>query len=218
MSDSAVPSPATRSATRSRRGQTLVEFALLLPLLIVLFMGIADFGRVFSDGLILEAAARNGAELAAQEYAQLYRTRPSHVLTAADYDYLHDIALEGVCEEATKLTNEVMVGGSCSMPFAAVCIHDVPGGDGANCGAEATGAPAQCDRVAGPPVWNPLIEPGQAPHPDLELAELPYVEVRLCYRFLTLFNLTNLQLPLMNGLNIGEIWLQRDRVFVSGIY
>ena len=217
MSDSIIAPPTPDSATPSRRGQTLVEFALLFPLLLVLFLGIADFGRVFSDGLILEAAARNGAELAAQEYAQLYRTRPGNVLTQADYDYLHAIALEGVCEEATKLTNEVMAGGACSMPYAAVCVHDLAAGDG-NCGAEATGAPAECGRVSGPPAWDPNIEPGQAPHPDLELAELPYVEVRLCYRFVTLFNLTDLQLPLMNGLNIGEIWLQRDRVFVSGIY
>lgn len=217
MSDSVLSSPFPGSASRSRRGQTLVEFALLLPLLIVLFLGVADFGRVFSDGLILEAAARNGAELAAQEYAQLYRTRTGGVLTTADYDHLHDVALDGVCEEAIKLTNEVIAGGTCSMPHAAVCVHDPAAGD-TGCGGEAAGAPTECDRVIGPPVWDPSIEPGQAPHPDLEFPELPYVEVRLCYRFVTLFNLTDLQLPLMNGLNIGEIWLQRDRVFVSGIY
>ncbi|MEP6807849.1 MAG: TadE/TadG family type IV pilus assembly protein, partial [Chloroflexota bacterium] len=29
---------------RSRRGQSLVEFALMLPLLLVLLLGVADFG------------------------------------------------------------------------------------------------------------------------------------------------------------------------------
>jgi hypothetical protein len=206
------------TASRSRRGQTLVEFALLLPLLIVLFLGIADFGRVFSDGLILEAAARDGAEVAAQEYVQLSRSRPGNVLTAADYTHLHTIALEAVCEEATKLTNPVMAGGSCSMPHAAVCVHEEPpdGSGDPLCGTEASGAPTECDRVIGPPAWDSQIEPGQSA--DVDHPALPYVEVRLCYRFTTIFNLTDLQLPLANGLNIGEIWLQRDRVFVVGDY
>ena len=50
---------------RSPRGQSLVEFALVLPMLLVLLLGIADFGRVFAAGIILEAASRNGAEAAA---------------------------------------------------------------------------------------------------------------------------------------------------------
>ena len=46
----------------------MVEFALLLPMLLVLLLGVADFGRVFTAGITVEAAARNAAEVVAQEY------------------------------------------------------------------------------------------------------------------------------------------------------
>jgi Flp pilus assembly protein TadG len=49
----------------SRRGQSLVEFALVLPMLLVLLLGIADFGRVFNAGITLEAATRDAAEAGA---------------------------------------------------------------------------------------------------------------------------------------------------------
>jgi len=45
----------------SRRGQALLEFALVVPLLILLVMGIMAFGQMFSHQLILNNAAREGA-------------------------------------------------------------------------------------------------------------------------------------------------------------
>ena len=63
MSDPVVTSPTVRPATQSRRGQSLVEFALVLPMLLVLLLGVADFGRVFAAGITIEAAARNAAEV-----------------------------------------------------------------------------------------------------------------------------------------------------------
>ncbi len=54
------PTPAV-----SPRGQSLVEFALVLPLLLILLLGVADFGRVFAAGITLEAAARNASEVVA---------------------------------------------------------------------------------------------------------------------------------------------------------
>ena len=47
---------------------------------------------------------------------------------------------------------------------------------------------------------------------------MPYVEVRVCYRFTTLFNLTNLDLPFGWGLNLGEIFLEKDREFTVACY
>jgi hypothetical protein len=55
------------------------------------------------------------------------------------------------------------------------------------------------------------------PDPALTGA-LPYVEVRVCYRFTTLLNLSNLQLPLGWSLSLGDIWLQRDRHFTVANY
>ena len=43
------------------RAQALVEFALLLPLLLVLILGAMDLGRVFYFKIVLTNAAREGA-------------------------------------------------------------------------------------------------------------------------------------------------------------
>lgn len=46
------------------RGQALVEFALILPLLMVLLFGIVEFGRAWNAKQVLTDAAREGARLA----------------------------------------------------------------------------------------------------------------------------------------------------------
>jgi Flp pilus assembly protein TadG len=53
-----------RSASSSRRGATAVEFALVLPFLMFLFVLAIDYARVFYYGIILENCARNGAYFA----------------------------------------------------------------------------------------------------------------------------------------------------------
>jgi len=47
------------------RGATAVEFALLLPLLLLIVMGIIDFGRMLNAQQTLTQAAREGARLVA---------------------------------------------------------------------------------------------------------------------------------------------------------
>jgi Flp pilus assembly protein TadG len=49
---------------RGERGAALVEFALCLPLLLVIIAGIVDFGFVFQRYEVLTNAAREGARLA----------------------------------------------------------------------------------------------------------------------------------------------------------
>jgi Flp pilus assembly protein TadG len=54
------------SASRTfNKGQGLVEFALLLPMLLVLVFGIAEFGRAWMTRNILTGAAREAVRLAA---------------------------------------------------------------------------------------------------------------------------------------------------------
>jgi Flp pilus assembly protein TadG len=47
------------------RGATAVEFALLLPMLLLLVFGLIDFGRALNAQITLTQAAREGARLAA---------------------------------------------------------------------------------------------------------------------------------------------------------
>lgn len=48
-----------------KSGQSMLEFALVLPILILLLMGIMDFGRLFASYVELQNAARDGARYAA---------------------------------------------------------------------------------------------------------------------------------------------------------
>jgi Flp pilus assembly protein TadG len=51
--------------TERERGQALVEFALVLPLFLLLLLGIVQFGSVFRDYIALTDATRVGARQAA---------------------------------------------------------------------------------------------------------------------------------------------------------
>jgi hypothetical protein len=47
-----------------RKGQTLAEFAITLPILLILVFGIIEFGRIFQAWVTLQNAARNAARYA----------------------------------------------------------------------------------------------------------------------------------------------------------
>ncbi len=49
---------------RSEDGAQLVEFALVLPLLLLVVLGIAEFGFIFQRYEVITNAAREGARLA----------------------------------------------------------------------------------------------------------------------------------------------------------
>jgi Flp pilus assembly protein TadG len=53
------------AALRDERGATVVEFAFIVPLLIVLVLGIAEFGHAFQVSGTLSAAAREGVRIMA---------------------------------------------------------------------------------------------------------------------------------------------------------
>jgi Flp pilus assembly protein TadG len=50
-----------RKILRNKKGQGLVEFALILPLLLLLLFGIVELGRVMGAGLMANHSARDGA-------------------------------------------------------------------------------------------------------------------------------------------------------------
>ncbi len=50
---------------RSDRGAAAVEFALVVPILLLLVFGIAEFGRAYQVQTSLSAAARHGARIMA---------------------------------------------------------------------------------------------------------------------------------------------------------
>lgn len=191
-------------------GQALVEFAIVVPILLILFLGIADFGRVFNAGVIVEAAARDAAEHAAQKYlanppgdpALTPAQRLALPVPTADPAYyadLRDDAGEVACAETRQLPNNDYSGGVCpTWPVVGVCVHD--GADPA-CGAGPAGfaaPPTACGQLNAP--WpDPAPSNGER-----------WVEVRVCYKFTSF-----LKLPLFS---MGDFYVERTRSFVIPCY
>jgi hypothetical protein len=205
----AVPPPRNSDA-RTPRGQSLVEFALLLPLLVVIVLGVVDFGRVFQTGIVMESATRAGAEAAALEYLrEIAGKDPAYV---PDYERIRNVAAEVACREAIGASNTDPP--NCDQwPVIRICIHDAAGGDGVACGDPglkgSAAVPADCPQTDGG--WS---APSALPVADTPANPDPrgaYIEVRTCYRFTTL-------LPINAFLPIGEVFLQRESVFTVADY
>ena len=53
-----------RGSIRNQRGQTMVEFTIVLPILLLLLLGILQFGVLFNNYITLTDAVRAGARQA----------------------------------------------------------------------------------------------------------------------------------------------------------
>ncbi len=70
---------------RAERGQAVVEFAFILPLLLLLILGITEMGRMIMRTNLLTQAAREGARAAAVgSDSSSCVTRVTNVLAAAN--------------------------------------------------------------------------------------------------------------------------------------
>jgi len=56
----------TRRHRRKDRGQSMIEFALTAPVLIVLLLGLVEMGHAFNSYMTIVAAARDSARLGSQ--------------------------------------------------------------------------------------------------------------------------------------------------------
>lgn len=184
-------------------GQSLAEFALVIPVLLIILLGVADLGRVFYMNITLESATRDAAEVSANSYlasppAPLSDPAPSPL--SGYYETIHLSAARAVCASARSLpgvTFDPLTASCPGMPLAFACVHD---GQDPLCSAEVNGAPipAGCDSLSTPPT-NAQADGTRR-----------YVEIRTCYRFDPI-----LQLPLFST---PTIWLQRSRSFEIPCY
>ena len=55
---------------RNTKGQSLVEFALVLPILIALILGMVEFGWILNGQITLTSAAREGARAAVVQQSE----------------------------------------------------------------------------------------------------------------------------------------------------
>lgn len=105
-----VPASSLES-TRPRgrqRGQSLAEFALIFPVMLLVVIAIADFGRIFSAEVAIEAAAREGSDYG----AMLGNT--GWASSAAPWTTNDTEIRRRVCAAASRLPAYDNSGGNCS--------------------------------------------------------------------------------------------------------
>ncbi|NIP42270.1 MAG: hypothetical protein GWO41_04160 [candidate division Zixibacteria bacterium] len=72
---------------RNKKGNAIIEFALVLPILLLVLFGITEFGRAIMVTNVLNTASREGARLAAVSDLSdtvSVQTRVQEVLTASN--------------------------------------------------------------------------------------------------------------------------------------
>jgi Flp pilus assembly protein TadG len=74
-----------RSARSWEFGQSLAEFGLILPVLLILVLGAIDVGRVYYEDVQIRNAARNGTSYGS-----------SSSTSAVDHTGIHDAAVDGL--------------------------------------------------------------------------------------------------------------------------
>ena len=111
-----------RKDPRSQSGQTLLEVALMLPLLLLLIVGVIELGRYAYITILVGNAARAGAAYGAQNGGTSVDT--AGIITAADNDFqnngqnLSKLTVSSVvscgCDNAGTLTVDFTTAAGCS--------------------------------------------------------------------------------------------------------
>jgi TadE-like protein len=193
----------------------MLEFALVLPILLMMFIAIADFGRIFSVMITLESATRNAAEAAANAYLANppggagTLNLPAPAGDPTYYGGIHSVAARVVCNDMRGLPNTNFDAGTATcpdMPLVIVCVHD---SQDTSCSSLASPGsaptPAECTG------FSPAPTNGQGAHvPGVDPPRPRWVEVRTCYKFTAILNA-----PLFN---LGDFWIQRSNDFTVPCY
>jgi Flp pilus assembly protein TadG len=104
-------------ADKTCRGQSLVEFTLVLPVFLLLLIGIAEFGRAWMTRNILTGAAREAVRIAAiQGNTASALSRANAILASAGIsgaavNVLDDGAPFGTCQVTVTYNFPVTVAG-----------------------------------------------------------------------------------------------------------
>ena len=115
---------------RNQKGQSLVEFALILPVLLLLVFGIIQFGIIFNGQISVTSAAREGARVAVVLGEAEARNRVENALAGAllvDFDPT-DPGNVIFTTEDPKSGNELAVTVKASVPILVPLLPGLVGG------------------------------------------------------------------------------------------
>ena len=135
----------TFNRRRSERGQSIVEFALVLPILAFLMVGIVDLARIYTTMLSVESAAREAADYGSFG-SQKWAAAPAYTTTEAEMQRRACVASSDLTDYAGSLT-------TCTNPSFTYDLSMDKGANWTTYGATvASGTP--CDSATRePPCW-----------------------------------------------------------------
>ena len=81
---SSAESRTAKKHSRKERGQSLIEFALTAPLLIVLLLGLVEMGHAFNSYMTIVAASRDSARMGAQLGVNSATSKPTLLALVVD--------------------------------------------------------------------------------------------------------------------------------------
>jgi hypothetical protein len=122
------------------RGQSIVEFALILPLLLIMFLAVADFARIYSSMLTIESAAREAADFGAFKSSN-WDGDPLD--PASNHSKTLIQMQERACIAARTLPDYVGPDTGCVNPIMTVELQEADGSPGVNCGDETRTVPCR---------------------------------------------------------------------------
>lgn len=125
--------PAPRAERRPRGGQALVEFALVVPIIFFILLGIYDMARVYTAQLAVESAAREAADFGAFN-SERWTDFNSPATRAG--------MIERACVASSDLEDYVGSATNCTNPTVSIDLIEKSGQSATGCD--------QADRSPGP--------------------------------------------------------------------
>lgn len=126
MSQASARPPARLVKSRKHAGQSVVEFALVLPLMLILLLAIVDLARVYTTMMSVESAAREAADFGTTLGAAKWQIGPTMDATVTEMERRACVAASDLPDYADP-DDDPQTGG-CTNPSFTYCVVSSPGG------------------------------------------------------------------------------------------
>jgi len=114
------------AAKRGRAGQSIVEFALVLPLMLIMLLAIVDLARIYTTMMSVESAAREAADYGTTLGAGKWQDGAPMLATVTEMERRACVAASDLPDYADP-DNDPQTGG-CTNPSFTYCVTSASGG------------------------------------------------------------------------------------------